>query len=120
LFSSNHTITPQCQAFGVKTGVKAIKFCIGRTVHDIPIGLLIYAGRIQYNHWEDRKGLDKVPKNVFRHLLNANINNLILKMVYDLELPDKSPISHYIVRIELKWRDYHNYLEDMKAMLLHD
>lgn len=120
LFSSNQTITPQCQAFGVEPGVKATKFCIGWTVHDIPVGLLIYSGRNQYNHWEDGEHLHKVPKKVFRHLLYAHLDNLWFDMAYELEFPSKRPVSHYIVRNELKWRTYNNYLEQMKAMLLHD
>ncbi|MCX4187118.1 hypothetical protein [Methylophaga sp. OBS4] len=26
------------------------KFCVGRTVHGLPLGLVVYAARIQYNH----------------------------------------------------------------------
>ena len=76
-FSINHTISPQCQAFGVEPGGKATKFCIGWTVHDIPVGLLIYSGRNQYNHWEDGWCLHKVPKKVFRH---ANHESVVLSV----------------------------------------
>lgn len=119
-FSKNQTISPQCLAFGVKPNTNAEKCSIGRTVHDIPVGLLIYSARIQYNHWEEGEPTNKVAKNVFRHLESIYINNLILDMVYDLEHPRKEPVSNYIVRNELKWRAYNNYLEEMKAMLLQD
>ncbi len=118
--SINKSVTPLCKKFGIIPGKPFAKFCVGRTRFDIPIGLLIYSGRIQYNHWEEGEPSNKVAKNVFRHLLYAYYDNPMFDLAYELEYPGTRPVSHYIVQNELKWRTYNHYLEDMKAMLLYD
>ena len=90
---------------------------MGGTRFDVPIGLLIYSGRIQYNHWEEGEPGNKVTRNVFRHLLDAYYENPMFDLAYELEYPSTRPVSHYIVRIELNWKTYNHYLEDMRTML---
>ena len=53
-FSTNTVVLPKCLKSKDENKIPT-KFCIGRIVHDIPIGMLIYAGRNQYNHWDDEK-----------------------------------------------------------------
>jgi hypothetical protein len=36
-----------------KTFVFPEQFCVGREIGDLPIGMIIYAGRNQYNHFDD-------------------------------------------------------------------
>lgn len=50
-----------------KSKGKLAKFCIGRRVRTVPIGLVIYAGRNQYNHMDDEK-LSKLNTNIFNLL----------------------------------------------------
>lgn len=42
-------------------------FCVGRDIGDLPIGMIVYAGRNQYNH-HDAKRLTPVNEVVFNYL----------------------------------------------------
>ena len=53
------TISPRCQELNVKASTPGAAFCVGRLVRNIPLGLLIYAGRIQYNHWEEGRSEER-------------------------------------------------------------
>jgi hypothetical protein len=114
LFSANTTISPDCVDL-VGTSVKAVKFSLGRRVHGIPIGLLIYAGRNQYNHWDD-ESFDYPTTQVFRALMQAYYDNPLFDMAFELNYPARTTKSHYIVRGELGWRDYDRYQRDMKEL----
>jgi len=43
------------------------KFCVGREVGPLPIGMFVYAGRNQYNHFDDDR-LEVVNEVVFNYL----------------------------------------------------
>jgi len=116
-FSPAGGLDAKCAKFGVAQGTTAQKLCIGREVHGIPIGLLIYAGRIQYNHWEDGQPSGAVAKKVFRELVLAYYDDMNFDMAYELTYPSPRPVSHYIVRLELGWHIYSEYASDMRSML---
>jgi hypothetical protein len=103
--------------YGIQNGSTVGKFCLGRQVHGIPIGLLIYAGRVQYNHWEDGEPSHVVAKIVFRELIRAYYDDTNFDMAYELNYPTFRPVSHYIVRLELGWRTYEDYESDMRSLL---
>lgn len=42
-------------------------FCVGRDIGDLPLGMIVYAGRNQYNHYDDER-LTVVNEVVFNHL----------------------------------------------------
>jgi hypothetical protein len=63
-FSTNVDVPQNCQEYDISPGSTKAKFCVGRKVHDLPIGLIIYAARIQYNHWSDGTPLIQ-PRKVF-------------------------------------------------------
>ncbi len=115
--STNQAVTQACSSLGVSQASPLARLCVGREVHGIPIGLLIYAGRIQYNHWEDGEPSNPVAQSVMRQLYSAYSSDLTFDMAYDLEYPEPRPVSHYILRLELKWRHYEDYLRDMSPML---
>jgi hypothetical protein len=116
-YSPSPSDTSFCSKFGILTGSIAEKLCLGRRVHGIPIGLLIYAGRVQYNHWEDGEPSDVVAKAVFRELVRAYYDNTNFDMAFELGYPIPRPVSHYIVRLELGWRTYEYYESDMRSLL---
>ena len=79
LYSQNSLVPSSCDPL-VKSGKNkiiksAIPFCIGRECHGIPSGLLVYAGRNQFNHWDGDEP-HEVPKNVFNALSVAFMNNM--------------------------------------------
>ena len=118
LHSKNQTLSQSAIDIGITKGHAAEPFCIGRIVHSIPIGLLIYAGRIQYNHWQEGEPWNKVAREVLRRLYMVHYQNPLFDLAYDLEFPSPHPVSHYIVRLELKWNGFEDFDADLRQMLL--
>jgi len=116
-FSTNSTVPPSAAALGVSATSPHVRFSVGREVHGIPTGLLIYAGRIQYNHYEEGRPKNRIACTVFEALLNHYYSDMTFDMAYQLEWPAPRPVSHYIGRHELKWFSSADYLMDMRAML---
>lgn len=120
LFSQNTTIPASCTNLvtppNKKPIQKAIKFCVGRLVHDIPIGLIVYAGRNQFNHWDD-KSFDFPTTQVFQALLNAYYENPLFDMAYELNYPERTIKANHLVLNELRWRNYEGYITDMTALI---
>ena len=116
LFSENTVIPPDCSNLVRPIDTKAIKFCIGRPVHSIPIGLLVYAGRNQYNHWDD-KTFDFPTTEVFEALIDAYRENSFFDMAYELNYPERTIKSNYIVLGELGWGDYDSFYRDMIGLV---
>lgn len=91
------------------------KFCIGRDIGHLPLGIVVFAGRNQYNHFSDER-LSVVNEVVFDHLNTlwpspGNGLSFILNK-------DKRPHS-YSVLAALGWTDtaielgYSAYKRDM-------
>lgn len=112
------TVSPRCSELGVKDASAGATFCIGRDIKGIPEGLLIYAGRIQYNHWEEGEPSNPVALQVFNELVHAYYNNQSFDMVYVLNYPKHRPVSHYIIKLELGWHTPNDYIASMESMLL--
>ena len=116
-FSTNKDVPQNCQQFDITPSSTKAKFCVGRKVHDLPIGLIIYAARIQYNHWEDGTPSNPTAKGIFRHLLSARRDDMWHDMVYELDWPGTRAVTHYVLELELKWYSYENYVSDLKEMM---
>lgn len=115
--SSNSVVPDSCQHFSISPTSPNVKFCIGRQVHGIPIGIIIYAARVQYNHWEDGTPSNPTAKGVFHHLLAVRYNDMKYDMVYELDWPCPRPVAHHILQLELKWNVYQDYATDMREMM---
>jgi len=115
LFSQNTTIPDNCTNF-VKPNQKAVKFCVGRLVHNIPIGLVVYAGRNQFNHWDD-ESFDFPTSQVFNALLMAYYENPLFDMAYELNYPERTIKANHLVLNELHWTSYDRYLTDMETLI---
>ena len=142
IFTQNTSIPECCNGIVNPNNRKAIPFCIGRLAPDsqviesysfgksakqIPIGLIIYAGRNQYCHWNDiikkiendnPRPCDPAVGNVFSNLLLAYYNHPFLDLAFDLGHPWISPIFAYtIVSSVLGWHKYDDYSRDMATLL---
>ena len=98
------------------SGPKIRLFCIGRRVHDVPIGLVIYAGRNQAIHFNDEKP-HQASEKIFRRLSvgNSSIKNKdLLDPSFNLSNPNLTIFADNITRL-LGWRSFHEYDEDMRA-----
>lgn len=95
------------------------QFCVGRDIGHLPMGMIVYAGRNQYNHFaEDR--LSVLNEVVFNHLHNlwpAPKNGL------SFNLYDGKHFHSYSVLAALGWTDsakelgYLGYKRDLSDVL---
>ena len=115
-YSTNKKVSKSCRQLGIPIKGKA-KFCVGREIHSLPIGLIIYAARIQYNHWEEGTPKNPTAKDVFTHLRTVHLNDPWHDLVYELNWPRSRPVTHHVLQLELEWNTYNDYLSDMKQML---
>lgn len=116
LFSNNKVIPANFSGLIKPENKKAISFCNGRLVHNIPIGLVIYAGRNQFNHWDD-ESFDYPTTKVFEALLLAHYDNPLFDLAYELGFPARTIKANHLVLNELKWRNYEQYNMDMKSLI---
>lgn len=94
-------------------------FCVGRDIGDVPLGVVIYAGRNQYNHFGEKR-LNVLNEVVFNHLHNMwpSPGNGISFNLYDNKLP-----RSYSVLTALGWTDnssgngYAAYKKDLYNVL---
>lgn len=97
-------------------------FCVGRCVGDIPIGLLIYAGRNQYSH-QDERCLAPKNKLIFKYLDSLFKDQYKNNITFDLYDP-KAFNYAYSILAAMTWLPYHKqpnpyelYEKDMRDML---
>lgn len=99
-----------------RTKEKLVKFAIGRAVRNVPAGLIIYAGRNQYNHLEEQGDLRKINRNIFEALAKNHDYGDFLDPPFDLD--NESIISYSSnIRSLLSWDSYSKYISDMKSLL---
>ena len=95
------------------------KFCVGRDIGHLPLGILIYAGRNQYNHFFERR-LKVVNEVVFNHL-HALWPSPPHGLTFDLYKNKR--IHAYSILAALGWTDstkgsgYSSYKRDMSDVL---
>ena len=93
-------------------------FCIGRYVRNVPIGLIIYAGRNQYNHMEGEE-LHEPNRTVFDYLARNHghtSDEPFIDPSFDL---NNTSLINYSANVTalLGWRCYDNYFTDMSQLL---
>ena len=114
-YSEINKIDNNIQEFGFTN--KIYKFSVGRRIYDLPIGFYIYAGRNQFNHYEEGWKLNKNNTIVFKQLLNIYEKDSLRDMVYELEYPIPEPKSFEIVWSELSWKNYSSYYSDINEII---
>lgn len=114
---SNHTTIPtSCSSFITPSHGKVIPFCVGREVRSLPIGLIIYAGRNQYAHWDDQS-LSSTNTKIFDIMSREHgYGSHLIDPSFDLTNQQLKIYSHNILAI-LGWRMYEDYISDMKDMI---
>lgn len=115
---SNNVLVPEEFKNIIKPNSVPAKFCIGRSIEEIPIGLIIYAGRNQAMHYEE-DNLKEPNKTIFYKLANwysEKFKKWYVNSYFDLN--DKN-IVHYAENIlyKLEWLDYYRYEKDVLEML---
>lgn len=121
-----------------KTGKIPIEFCIGRKVRSVPIGLLIYAGRNQYNHMDMNEKLKPLNTTIF-NLLAISYEGAIEQssedLVFNLENYEDAEEQSFEdpafnlkntvlinfssnITALLEWRNYESYYADMNSLII--
>ena len=116
LYSNNTLIPPNCSELIRLVQKSAIPFCIGKERHGIPTGLIIYAARNQYSHWDDEQP-HEVTKNVFNALSAAFYHNMLSDLAFELSNPTINVYANEVLLVALGWKSYDTYLAEMKSLL---
>ena len=119
LYSRNKAVPPEFLSI-IKPGSKVARFCIGRRVREVPIGLIIYAARNQYAHWDEPHLKNEVNEWVFNSLATKHGMDGAEKFKdpnFDLNNKTILIYSSNVFSI-LVWNGYDNYIEDMKDLLI--
>jgi hypothetical protein len=114
-FSRNNNIPDSFEDVIRQNSEKVKRFCIGKELYGIPIGLIIYAGRNQYSHWNERDPYE-INKKVFEKLTLAFSKNMFSDLAFDLLNPGITIYSKEILLIALKWYNYDIYYKEMKEL----
>ncbi|WP_026736046.1 hypothetical protein [Fischerella sp. PCC 9605] len=121
-FSENKEIpedVPEDLRLLIKTGTKTAKFCIGRRIRSVPIGLAIYAARNQFNHMDDEELRE--PNITIFNLLAYNhgvaVEQCFKDPAFDLENKVLINFSSNITAL-LEWRNYESYHSDMHSLIV--
>lgn len=117
LYSPNVVIPENCKGFLRPSHKTVIPFCIGNERHGIPAGLIVYAARNQFSHWDDDEP-HEITKNVFDALSIAYSDNMLCDLAFELSNPTINVYAHEVLLEALRWRTYDKYLTEMKSMLL--
>ncbi len=114
-FSRNEAVPDLCKEI-IKGNKAALPYCIGKELYGLPIGLIVYAGRNQYNHWGE--DLHPVTQKVFAALTNAFYHDMFADLVFDLANPSITIYSGEVLLTALQWTTYDVYEGEMSALLL--
>lgn len=112
LYSKNEIVPPAFQSVVVPKN--AIKFCIGREIRGVPVGLIIYAGRNQHNHMDEMR-LSLLNETVFEHLTTRYIEN-VRDPSFDIQKRNLLTYAANIISL-LEWEKYETVRDELMSML---
>ena len=114
LHSRYKFLVSDCKPPSIK---QAGKFSRGREIRGVPLGLVILAGRNQYNHIEAGSNLNQLNKNILKALATGhNYGPNILDPAFNL---DNEQVVSYAANIRslIGWNSYESYRSDMNELL---
>lgn len=116
-YSENEAIPEGWSEF-IRPNNKSVRFCIGRKIRGVPLGLVIYAARNQHTHFEDSK-LREPNSEVFRRLAeNHGLKSEEPFVDPDFDLVNKRLITYASNCINImSWRNYSYYEADIRALI---
>jgi hypothetical protein len=115
-YSQNNTIPPEWLSV-IGKNKTAPKFCYGRQIRDIPLGLIIYAGRNQHMHFGD-KPLLETSNDIFNRLaaFYCEKDKSLRDSAFDLSNPRLVSFASNIISL-VEWHSYEHYSKDLRKMI---
>ncbi len=127
LYSKNEKVPAEWSEL-IKESSKQARFVIGKSIRNVPLGLIIYAARNQYMHFEEGDKLkDPINLTVFKRLASFD-DELFLNEkrtiqpprlydpAFDLSNQKLLSFSHNVTAL-IRWRSYDAYKKDMHKLL---
>lgn len=117
-FSCEQVVPPAFKGI-ITEGHQVTKYCIGREVRSVPIGLIVHAGRNQYNHYDERPKLRNPAKKVFEILADMGKDEqgkAIVDPAFNLGNQRLICFASNITAV-LGWNTYEDYHRDMLTTL---
>jgi hypothetical protein len=116
-YSTNQDVPQSLSYLNIRTHQRA--FCVGRSVRGVPLGLIVYAARNQYNHMDDDT-MREPSSAIFEQL--ATGHGIASEVpfrdpAYDLSNQRRPLCLANNVTALIGWRSYEHYEGDMKSML---
>jgi hypothetical protein len=94
---------------------KQAKYCCGRLIRTVPLGIIIHAARNQHAHFDD-PAPHELTEKVFKLLATAHpYPTLQEDRTFDLSIPMQS-FASAIVHL-ISWPTFEHYVTDMRALL---
>lgn len=115
---SKNTDIPSEWSPVIKPKQKPVRFCVGRLIHGVPLGLVIYAARNQHTHFGDAK-LNEPNLTVFERLAtNHGIQSSqpFRHPAFDLQNPGLVSFASNCTAL-IGWRSYEAYEKDLRVLL---
>jgi hypothetical protein len=117
MYSRVSQVPMECADLTLGNAHKA--FCVGRSIRGVPLGLIVYAGRNQYNHLDDDE-LREPNVAIFNRLAavrSPQSGELYCDPAFDLSNPRRPLCLANNITALIEWRDYVRYEADMKVLL---
>jgi hypothetical protein len=115
LYSTNELVPADFVGI-IKPGSVPAAYCIGRRIRGVPIALVIYAGRNQYNHVDD-DDLREPNLTVFERLaVNHGYGDGIRDPAFDLRTRLVWNYASNVISL-VGWTGYESYESDMRSLL---
>lgn len=115
---SKNTVIPDGWSSVIKPVSKAVPFCVGRFIRDVPLGLVVYAARNQHTHFEDAD-LREPNLSVFECLAtNHGIQSSqpFRDSAFDLQNTGLVSFASNCSAL-IGWRSYEAYEKDIRTLL---
>jgi hypothetical protein len=84
-------------------------------VRGLPLGIVLYAARNQYNHWDDPKP-HPITQAVFDVLALGHGYGQVRDPAFDLSNPKLNIYSHNILAL-FEWTSYEAYEKGIRALI---
>jgi hypothetical protein len=117
---SNNTDIPFDFGSVIKPSSSAVPFCIGRRVRGVPVGLVIFAGRNQFAHLNERE-LREPNATIFErlavnHRQTQTMEGHFKDPAFDLQNGQLVNFAGNVTGL-LGWRNHDAYATDMRQLL---